>query len=56
MQVWAHPGERIGSFGILKVVDMTQLRVFADVDEVDIGRVAIGGKVDRCFPRQQRCL
>jgi multidrug resistance efflux pump len=49
VQIWTHPGERINQYGIAKIVDMGQMRVLADVDEVHLGRVAIGGKVDITF-------
>jgi multidrug resistance efflux pump len=49
VQIFARQGERIGGAGIAKVVDMKQLRVLADVDELQIGRVAPGGKVDVTF-------
>ena len=35
--------------GIVKIVDMAQLRVLADVDELHLGRVAAGGKVEVTF-------
>ncbi|MBV8393233.1 MAG: HlyD family efflux transporter periplasmic adaptor subunit [Alphaproteobacteria bacterium] len=49
VQIWTHPGERINQFGIAKIVDMSQMRVLADVDEVHLGRVTLGGKVDVTF-------
>jgi len=49
VQIFARQGERIGGAGIAKVVDMRQLRVLADVDELQVGRVAPGGKVDVTF-------
>jgi HlyD family secretion protein len=49
VQIWTHPGERINQYGIAKIVDMGQMRVLADVDEVHLGRVTIGSKVDVTF-------
>jgi len=49
VQVWTHPGERVSQYGIAKIVDMSQMRVLADVDEVHLGRVVLGGKVDVTF-------
>jgi multidrug resistance efflux pump len=49
VQIFARQGERIGSAGIAKIVDMRQLRVLADVDELHVGRVAQGGKVEVTF-------
>jgi HlyD family secretion protein len=42
-------GERVGPAGIAKIVDFSQLRVFADLDEVHLGRVVQGGRVDVTF-------
>ena len=49
VQIYSRQGERIAGGGIAKVVDMGQLRVLADVDELHIGRVAPGGKVEVTF-------
>jgi HlyD family secretion protein len=49
VQVWTHPGERIHAYGVAKIVDMSQMRVFADVDEIHLGRVVLGGKVNVTF-------
>jgi HlyD family secretion protein len=45
VQVATRPGERISSAGIAKVVDMSQLRVLADIGENEVARLAPGGKV-----------
>jgi multidrug resistance efflux pump len=42
IQIYARQGERVAGNGIVKIVDMGQLRVLADVDELHIGRVAPG--------------
>ena len=49
IQIYTRQGERVSGAGIAKVVDMSQLRVLADVDELHIGRVAPGGKVEVTF-------
>src|SRR5476651_2325100 len=48
VQVWTHPGEKIER-GIAQIVDMSQLRVIADIDEQLLGRVALGGKAQVVF-------
>ena len=49
VQIFSRQGERISPSGIAKVVDMSQLRVLADVDELHVGRVVPGGKVEVTF-------
>ncbi len=49
VQIYTRPGERVSQYGIAKIVDMSQMRVFADVDEVHLGRVTVGGKVEVSF-------
>lgn len=49
VQIYAQPGERIGQNGIAKIVDMSQMRVVADVDERLMDRARIGTKVDVTF-------
>ncbi|HSI02416.1 MAG TPA: efflux RND transporter periplasmic adaptor subunit [Reyranella sp.] len=50
MQVYTRQAERIISpNGIVKIVDMSKLRVFADVDEIHLVKVAPGGKVEVTF-------
>jgi HlyD family secretion protein len=46
VQVSTRPGERISGAGIAKVVDMSQLRVLADVSEDQVARLAPGGRVE----------
>jgi HlyD family secretion protein len=46
VQIATRPGERISGAGIAKVVDMSQLRVLADVFEDQVARLAQGGKVE----------
>jgi HlyD family secretion protein len=48
IQIYTRQGERVSS-GIAKIVDMSQLRVLADVDELHLGRIAPGGKVEVTF-------
>jgi multidrug resistance efflux pump len=49
VQIYTRQAERISGNGIAKIVDMSQLRVLADVDELHLGRVATGGKVEVTF-------
>ncbi|CAN5880645.1 ABC exporter membrane fusion protein [soil metagenome] len=49
VQIFTRQGERVAPAGIAKVVDMRQLRVLADVDELNVGRLQPGGKVDVTF-------
>jgi len=49
VQIFSRQGERVSGAGIVKVVDMNQLRVLADVDELHVGRLKPGGKVDVTF-------
>ncbi|MBS0223512.1 MAG: HlyD family efflux transporter periplasmic adaptor subunit [Proteobacteria bacterium] len=49
VQVYARPGERIGPNGIVKIVDMKQMRVIADVDEQHMDRAHVGAKVEVTF-------
>ncbi|UYN97088.1 MAG: HlyD family efflux transporter periplasmic adaptor subunit [Enhydrobacter sp.] len=53
LQIFTRQGERVAHAGIVKIVDMSKLRVFADVDEVHLGRVAAGGKVEVTFRGSQ---
>jgi multidrug resistance efflux pump len=49
VQIFSRQGERVSPAGIAKIVDMAQLRVLADVDELHIGRIQPGGKVEITF-------
>jgi multidrug resistance efflux pump len=49
VQIFSRQGERVSQSGIAKIVDMSQLRVLADVDELHVGRVQPGGKVEITF-------
>ena len=46
VQIGTRASERISGAGIAKVVDMSQMRVLADVTEDEVARVAPGGKVE----------
>ncbi|MBV9834380.1 MAG: efflux RND transporter periplasmic adaptor subunit [Alphaproteobacteria bacterium] len=46
LQLYARQGEVVGGQGVAKIVDLSQLRVLADVDEVQLDRVQVGGKAD----------
>jgi len=49
VQIFSRQGERVSPAGIIKIVDMNQLRVLADVDELHVSRLKPGGKVDVTF-------
>jgi multidrug resistance efflux pump len=49
IQIYSRQGERVAQNGIAKIVDLSQLRVLADVDELNVGRIAAGGKVEVTF-------
>ncbi|TAJ90775.1 MAG: HlyD family efflux transporter periplasmic adaptor subunit [Reyranella sp.] len=49
IQIYSRQGERVSQNGIAKIVDLSQLRVLADVDELNVGRIATGGKVEVTF-------
>ena len=48
-QISTRQGERVSHLGVAKIIDFSQIRVFADLDEVHLGRVAAGGKVEVAF-------
>jgi len=49
VQIHTRQGERVAPGGIAKIVDMSQMRVFADVDEVHLARLTTGGRVEITF-------
>jgi HlyD family secretion protein len=49
VQIYSRQGERVSPSGIAKIVDLGQLRVLAYIDEIHIGRIAQGGKVEVAF-------
>ena len=49
VQIHTRQGEQVKVGGIAKIVDMSQMHVFADVDEVHLGRLMPGGKVEITF-------
>lgn len=49
VQIYSRQGERVSASGIAKIVDLSQLRILADVDELHVGRIAPGGKVEVTF-------
>lgn len=49
IQIYTRQGERVSPSGIAKIVDLGQLRVLADVDELHVGRITTGGKVEVTF-------
>jgi HlyD family secretion protein len=49
VQIFSRQGELVSPAGIAKIVDMSQLRVLADVDELQVPRLASGAKVEVTF-------
>ena len=49
VDIYTRQGERISFRGIAKVVDLNQIRIFADVDEIHLRSVKPGGKVEFTF-------
>jgi multidrug resistance efflux pump len=48
-EIFARTGEMVLESGVAKVVDMTQLRVFATVDEIHLHRLKLGSPVEITF-------
>ncbi len=48
-QIFARQGELAVGLGIAKIVDMNQLRIFATVDELHLGRMKPGAPVEITF-------
>jgi multidrug resistance efflux pump len=49
VDIFTRKGERISRNGIAKIVDLSQLRIFADVDELHIPRLTPGSRVEFTF-------
>ncbi len=49
VDIYTRQGERISFKGIAKIVDLNQIRIFADVDEIHLRSVKPGGKVEFTF-------
>jgi len=49
VDIYTRQGERISFRGIAKIVDLNQIRIFADVDEIHLRTVKPGGKVEFTF-------
>jgi multidrug efflux pump subunit AcrA (membrane-fusion protein) len=49
VEIFSRQGERISHLGIAKVVDMSQLRVRASVDELHLARMQPGARVEITF-------
>ena len=46
VDIYTRQGERISFRGIAKIVDLNQIRIFADVDEIHLRTLKPGGKVE----------
>jgi len=49
VDIYTRQGERISGRGIVKIVDLNQIRIFADVDELHLRNIKPGGKVEFTF-------
>jgi multidrug efflux pump subunit AcrA (membrane-fusion protein) len=49
VDIYTRQGERISFRGIAKIVDLNQIRIFADVDEIHLRSLKPGGKVEFIF-------
>lgn len=49
VDIYTRQGERISGRGIAKIVDLNQIRIFADVDELHLRNIRPGGKVEFTF-------
>lgn len=49
VDIYTRQGERISYRGIAKIVDLNQIRIFADVDEIHLRNLKVGGKVEFTF-------
>ncbi|NQW50568.1 MAG: HlyD family efflux transporter periplasmic adaptor subunit [Rhodospirillales bacterium] len=49
VDIYTRQGERISNRGIAKIVDLNQIRIFADVDEIHLRNLKPGGKVEFTF-------
>lgn len=49
VDIYTRQGERISFRGIAKIVDLSQIRIFADVDEIHLRTLKPGGKVEFTF-------
>ncbi len=49
VDIYTRQGERISGRGIAKIVDLNQIRIFADVDELHLRNIKPGGKVEFTF-------
>jgi multidrug resistance efflux pump len=49
VDIYTRQGERVSGKGIAKIVDLNQIRIFADVDELHLRNLKPGGKVEFTF-------
>lgn len=48
-EIYTRQGEKVSSNGIVKIVDLSQVRILAEIDDIHVGRVVQGGKVEVTF-------
>jgi HlyD family secretion protein len=49
VQIFTRQGEIVSGNGIAKIVDLSQLRILADIDDVHLNRIILDGKVEVTF-------
>ena len=48
-ELYSRQGERIHGNGIAKIVDLDQVSILAEIDDIHVSRVLVGGKVEVTF-------
>lgn len=56
LRIFARPGDRVGSDGLLEMGDLSRLDVVADVYETDVPRLAIGTRAEIIVPGESQRL
>lgn len=49
VEIIARTGERVSPRGILQIIDLAQMRLYADVDEIHLNKLRVGGGVEFTF-------
>lgn len=49
VEIIARTGERVSPRGILQIIDLAQMRLYADVDEIHLAKLRVGGGVEFTF-------
>jgi HlyD family secretion protein len=48
-ELYSRQGERIHGNGIAKIVDLDQVSILAEIDDIHVSRIVVGGKVEVTF-------